>query len=298
MHNGVNAANSSPPAAFSASQERSIVWLLGLRAAVHVFLFSAAFPFFNNVDEQIHFDLAVKYSQGHVPRALERVSPEATPYVVIYGTHEYLWPSNNFPIEQFPPPWTQPMDKIAPNVAVLGGRLEQCDQSRSLAAAALLYACRFVVAGRESVRISRRIFALLGPLSEHLFRCCAGLAGLCGGTDGFPGKFLRLGVPALLAFFPQTAFYSIQNDVLSPLCFGAAFLCLVKFLRADIPGVRLGAFTGLALAATFLTKISNLPLLAVSASVVLFKIVVWRRRENCALHYRRWRRWCCARPCR
>jgi hypothetical protein len=36
--------------------------------------------------------------------------------------------------------------------------------------------------------------------------------------------------------------------------------------------VRLGTATGLALAATYLTKISNLPLLAVSGAVVLFKI--------------------------
>jgi hypothetical protein len=89
----------------------------------------------------------------------------------------------------------------------------------------------------------------------------------------FPGRrFLRLGVPALLAFIPQSAFYSIQNDVLSPLAFGAAFILLVRLLRAEIPGVRLGTLTGLALAATFLTKISNLPLLAVSGLVMLFKI--------------------------
>ena len=40
-----------------------------------------------------------------------------------------------------------------------------------------------------------------------------------------------------------------------------------------MPGVRLGTATGLALAATYLTKISNLPLLAVSGAVVLFKIL-------------------------
>jgi hypothetical protein len=89
----------------------------------------------------------------------------------------------------------------------------------------------------------------------------------------FPGRrFLRLGIPALLAFIPQSAFYSIQNDILSPLAFGAAFIFLVRLLRAEIPGVRLGILTGLALAATFLTKISNLPLLAVAGLVVLFKI--------------------------
>ena len=102
-----------PPAK---TRERKMILLLCLVASVRVFIFSAAFPFFNPVDEQRHFDLAVKYSQGRVPRALERVSAEATPYVVIYGTREFLWISNNFPIEQFPPPWTQPMEKIAPKL--------------------------------------------------------------------------------------------------------------------------------------------------------------------------------------
>jgi hypothetical protein len=89
----------------------------------------------------------------------------------------------------------------------------------------------------------------------------------------FPENFfLRLGVPALLAFMPQTAFYSINNDVLSPLCFGAAFFCLVKLLRAEIPGARLGTFTGLALAATFLAKMCNLPLLAIAFAAVFLKI--------------------------
>src|ERR1035441_2973422 len=86
MQNGVNAADSNPPATFSESQERSIVWLLCLLAAIHVFVFSAAAPFFNNVDEQIHFDLAVKYSQGHIPRSLEPVSTEVVPYASFYGS--------------------------------------------------------------------------------------------------------------------------------------------------------------------------------------------------------------------
>ena len=84
---------------------------------------------------------------------------------------------------------------------------------------------------------------------------------------------MRLGVPALIAFLPQTVFYSIDNDVLSPICFGAAFIGLIKFWRAETPMVLLGAGTGLALAATFLTKISNLPLLAVSGVWAAVKIV-------------------------
>ena len=273
MQNGVNAADSNLPAAFSASQERRIVLLLCLLAAVHVFVFSAAFPFFNTVDEQIHFDLAVKYSEGHVPRALERVSTNATPYVVIYGTHEYLWASNTFPIEQFPPPWTQPMEKIAPELLswqaswnnvtnhevsqpplyyTLAGSWWQLGRACGFHDGFLLYWLRFL---------------------NVLFVVALVWLGFVAARMIFPENlFLKIGVPALLAFFPQTAFYSIQNDVLSPLCFGAAFICLVKLLRADAPGVRLGMAAGLALAATYLTKISNLPLLAVSGAVVLFKI--------------------------
>ena len=35
---------------------------------------------------------------------------------------------------------------------------------------------------------------------------------------------LRIGVPLLLAFIPQNVFYAMNNDVLSPLCFGVLFL--------------------------------------------------------------------------
>jgi hypothetical protein len=73
---------------------------------------------------------------------------------------------------------------------------------------------------------------------------------------------------------PQTAFYSINNDVLSPLCFGVVFFSLISLLRADTPDVRLGTATGLALAATYLAKISNLPLIAMALATVMFK--AWR----------------------
>src|ERR1035438_824526 len=100
MQNGVNAADSNLPATVSESPERSIVWLLCLLAAVHVFVFSAAAPFFNNVDEQIHLDLAVKYSQGCLPRGLEPVSAEMVPYAVLYGSPEYVGIPTNFRSEE------------------------------------------------------------------------------------------------------------------------------------------------------------------------------------------------------
>ena len=270
----MNAADSNPPATSSESQECRIVWLLCLLAAAHVFVFSAAAPFFNNVDEQIHLDLAVKYSQGHIPRSLETVSAEVVPYATLYGSPEYVGIQANYPDGQFPPPpWTQPLEKVRPAL----------------------------VAKTEEWRAVTNYEAAQPPLYYALAALWWRLGKVCGFHDGpllywlrflniffvvalvclgymaarlvFPErKFLRLGVPALLAFIPQSAFYSIQNDVLSPLAFGVAFILLVRLLRAEIPGVRLGTLAGLALAATFLTKISNLPLLAASGLVVLFKM--------------------------
>jgi hypothetical protein len=273
MDNGVTATTSRPPAAFSASRERVLVLLLGCAAAAHVFIYSAAFPFFNTVDEQSHFDLAVKYSEGHVPRALERVSTNATPYVVIYGTHEYLWASNNFPIEQFPPPWTQPMEKIAPKL--LSWEASWNNVTNHEAAQPPLY---YTLAGSwwrlgKACGFHDGFLLYWVRFLNILFVVTLVWLGFVAARMIFPDNlFLKIGVPALLAFLPQTVFYSIQNDVLSPLTFGVAFICLVKLLRADAPGVRLGTATGLALAATYLTKISNLPLLAMSGAVVLFKI--------------------------
>ena len=43
--------------------ERLIIAGLCLAAAIRVFAFSAAFPFFNNVDEQAHFDMVFEILQ-------------------------------------------------------------------------------------------------------------------------------------------------------------------------------------------------------------------------------------------
>jgi hypothetical protein len=71
---------------------------------------------------------------------------------------------------------------------------------------------------------------------------------------------------------PQTTFYAINNDIFSPLTFGLAFVLLLYFMAADIPSAGLAAATGVALAATFLTKISSLPLLAVAGIFIARKI--------------------------
>src|ERR1700682_2670680 len=70
--------------------ERLLVWLLCVLAAVRVFFFCAAFPFFNNTDEQAHFDLVLKYSHGHLPRGMENFSPESIRYLALCSSPEFF----------------------------------------------------------------------------------------------------------------------------------------------------------------------------------------------------------------
>src|SRR5207248_7828295 len=92
---------------FAMRHERKSIWLFCAIAALRVFIFSAAFPFFNNVDEQAHFDLVVKYSHFHFPRAFEPVSAESARYIALFGSLEYLSAGENGQTAS-PPLWKMP----------------------------------------------------------------------------------------------------------------------------------------------------------------------------------------------
>jgi hypothetical protein len=270
----------------SEPRERSFVRVFCCVAAVHVFIFSAAFPVFNNMDEIPHFDLVVKYAHGHLPRGLEPMGEESSLYTRTYNSPEFISPPGHFPGGRYPTPfWTQTTngqsDKLQREIAFQQAsaswqkiknlpfwtNYESAQQPLYYAAAGLWWRVG-QWSGIEGLRLVYWVRFL-----NVLFVAALVWIGYIAARLVFPENyFFRLGVPALVAFIPQQAFYSIQNDVLSPLCFGAAFVCLVKFLRAENPDVRLGIATGLLLAATFLAKMSNLPLLAVSAVVVALKI--------------------------
>ncbi len=288
--------------ALADSKEKKIVLLLCLLAAIRVFVFSAAFPFFNNVDEPAHFDLVLQYSHGRVPRQVENTSKEASIYLALFCSCAFFGPTFG-PIP--PPPWTQPVEKMQKDLAfnsagwqmqknyedfqpplyyAIAGFWWDLGKWIGLSGGRLLYWLRFL-----------NILPVAGLV--WLGYCLAALI--------FPrNAFVTLGVPLLLAFMPQTAFYSIGNDVLSPLCFGAVFFCLIKWWSTGQPARRreenggeanfgareapapfrgnsalkpsaaLGAATGLAFAATYLSKTTNLPLLAVALAALA--AITWR----------------------
>jgi hypothetical protein len=96
------------------------IWLLCLLAGVRAFLFCAAFPFFNNADEQAHFDVVLKYSQGHLPHGMERFSGESARYFVQYGSPEFFSSPEAFPDGRFPlPAWASSAEGTSAAVSTM-----------------------------------------------------------------------------------------------------------------------------------------------------------------------------------
>ena len=253
------------------SSEKKFVLLLCVAAAIHVFVFCAAFPFFNNVDEPAQFDLVLEYSHGHAPRGETATSKEASLYLAIFCSCAYLGPAGGGPSP--PLPWTLPADQMKQAVAInsagwqttknyegsepplyyaLAGAWWDVGKCLGFSLGSLLYWIRFL----NIVFVVALVWLSYGAAKIV-----------------FPeNQFVRLAVPLLVALMPQSAFYSIGNDVLSPICFGGLFLCVIKWFRAEHLSVRLGAITGLVFAATYLTKMTNLPLLAVAAVAIFLAI--------------------------
>src|SRR4029450_11250806 len=87
-----------------AANERVLILLLCVAAALRVFIFSAAFPFFSNIDEDLHFDLITQYSRVQVPRGFDRLKEGTLNWIVPYASPAFLFPPGHFPNGNLPAP--------------------------------------------------------------------------------------------------------------------------------------------------------------------------------------------------
>jgi Predicted membrane protein (DUF2142) len=258
------------------------IWFLCLIAGVRTFLFCAAFPFFNNVDEQAHVDLVMKYARGEPPRDLGHYSSESAYYFSLYGTPEFFMAPQQFETNDSPPAnWTLPAEQREQAVTT-NSAWWRSNENHESGEPPLYYA----IAGLW-LNLGR-VFGITGAWLLYWVRFLnifvAGSLvwiGFVAAKLVFPDRqFIHFSVPVLLAVWPQTTFYSIQSDVLSPFCFGIAFIGLIKFLRAEPPTLPLAMWTGLALGATCLAKTTNIALLSVAGIAVIFKLRNLRQRRT------------------
>lgn len=273
MQNGEDTASPKSPVPSPESLERKIVLLLCILAAVRIFIFSAAFPFFNNVDETAHFDLIIKYSRGDVPRGMDTISADSASYIALMNSRVYYGSPNKFPSGRMPLPlWTEPAPQMQADLATSSAswqKLENYEISQN--PLYFLLAGIWWHAGKCLGFHDGGLLYWLRFLNILIVAAIVWLGYLTARTVFPKDVFLKLTVPALLAFLPQTAFYSLGNDTISALCFGATFICLLKWLHRERPSVLLGATTGLAFAAAYLAKVTNFPLLIVTLGVLSLK---------------------------
>jgi Predicted membrane protein (DUF2142) len=265
---------------FPKRNERILIFLLCFIAAIRVFVFSAAFPFFSNIDEDLHFDLITHYSHARVPRNFEPLQDETLSWIVPYASPEFLFTPEQFPGGKFPPPlWKQSRPDVGADIAAT--RAEWSSEINFESSQPPLY---YILAnlwwwiGKRIGFGGIQSLYWIRFLNVFLIALMVWLGYVIARTVAPDRVELRLGVPLLLAFIPQNVFYAINNDVLSPVCFGTLFLCVLQWLRGNRPTFLLGALTGLAIAATYLTKLSNLPLIGVALVVIIAKSLLITRR--------------------
>ncbi len=264
--------------------QRLLILLLCFMASLRVFVFAAAFPFFSNGDEDLHFDLVTQYSAGRPPRTFDVLTDESLSFIVPYASPEFLQAPDQFPNARFPRPlWKQSVAEAAPVIEATKAAWQK-EINWESSQPPLYYAVagfwwRFGqcigLTGIESLYWIRFLNALLISILVWLGH-------VIGRTVGPDHVGLSVGVPLLLAFIPQDVLYVLSNDVLSPICFGAVLFCVMQWLRKESPSFLLSAVTGLAIAATYLTKLSNLPLLTVAVIAVVAKSLSGPRRGPAA----------------
>lgn len=258
---------------------RWIVLALCAVAAMRVFIFAAGFPFFNNVDEQAHVDLVIKYAHGKPPRGIEPFTSETALNLAVYSSPEFFVTPERYGGEYPPPVWLlSPEDRQQvldsempfwesrtnhesgepPFYYALAGAWFNLGRLCGLRGLTSLYWVRFL-------NIAFAVFLVwIGYKTARVVS---------------PNQsFLALATATLLAIWPQSSFYSIQGDSLSPVIFGITFLALARLLQSDRPPVLLAIWIGLALAATCLIKTANLPLVFVVAMAMIFKAVQLSRK--------------------
>ena len=272
---------------FLQKNEKTLVTVLCAFAAVRLFVFIAAFPTFNNVDEFFHFDTISKYAQGEIPRkGSNGFGREAMILNSIYGTPEYF---RAFPKGQVPVPcWRYPTQTAAAEVMRAVSEHQTLVNYRSgdpplyyLLAALWCRVGR--LAGLDGgfllywIRFLNIPIAVATVYLAHIF--ARGL---------FPSSLnLRIGAPLLVAFLPQDVFYGMNSDVLSPLVGGACLYGLVRIYIGQ-EGTLFHAGSGLLLAAAFLTKLTNSVLFPIAGGLLLLKAIQRRhaasaRSENLRL---------------
>jgi uncharacterized membrane protein len=228
-----------------------------------------------------HFDLIHKFARGTWPgRSDLSFDPEVVDVWILDGTFEYLnRPGTLWVGVDYPPPvrdWKRSVrdqqiqsQRDSPGL----GRLinhEAHEPPVYYAVAAVWHECgrALGLSPASTVYWVRFLNVLLFPALVALaYRFC----------EPYFGPPVALAVAALTAFFPNTVYFTINADVLSPLAVLLALFFLLRWYEHERPGPWLAAGAGLLTAAAVLVKMTNTAILGIAAALVVLRL--WRDRQ-------------------
>jgi len=252
-------------------REHRVALLLAALAALRVFLFSSAFPFFTNVDEQKHVDTVMKYSRGYLPRpGSDAYEPETGSLLAIYGSPEYLLAEAERAGTP-EPAWKQP-------TAAMLARIERSERFLAARANKEAYQPPVYYATAGAWMALGRALGIQGGYLLYWVRALNPIAtfALVLASALFLRRlaphdsFLYLGVPVLLCVFPQDSVYYVTRDAFSPLLGALCFYFALDLARDPDRGTAWFAGVGGLAAAASLAKFTNVAVLPVLAVATLF----------------------------
>jgi len=254
--------------------ENLIVIIICIFAAIRLAFFNAAFPFFNNVDENQHVDMVVKYARGEgwLPKT-DRFDKLTARWIVLYGSPEYLNSREKLEkVQPLTPLWRLKQKSGAKQVIEKKTAVWEKSVNHDVYAPPLYYTLmgiwyhtgKLIGLNQDSLlywlKASNIIFYTL------LILVSAKLLGHI-----FPANpDLRKSILLMLAVFPQDVFYSINSDIPSALLVPLIFLIIIQ-PHNNLGSCRRTVFLAITLSALVLTKLSNLP-----AFGILLLTALWR----------------------
>lgn len=268
------------------SRETHWVVFCTLAAFLRIASYSTAFPLFIAGDEAHHFDAIHKYSHGLVTGAIQPFTPAVNRIIALHASPEGRWGPEFFANGEIPAPLWR-LDEARREAAV-SERARTRDRFRNCE---LTHPPVFYLIMAAWSRLGELLGLRDGRLVYWLRFFCAAIwatlvpFGALWAKRLFPERpFDSMAIAGLIAFYPHDTFYAVQNDVLTPLLFGAAFTELARLEMRPDAGFGAHLRAGALVAATLLAKLSTV------AIVVVLSLVAWRKlwrsaqaRDGCAI---------------
>ena len=251
-------------------------------AVSRILIFAGAFPLFNNVDEQDHYEMVYKYAQHYTPgKELPFCEPEMARVFALYGSPEYLRPLEllrsvhmDTPIAKLPSPMKEKRYQQVFNYWITQPNIEAQSPPVYYIVAALWYRVGAVLGMKDWalaywVRAFNAIIYGIFVWISFLFV-----------KQVYPERdFLCVAVPAILAIFPQDVFWGMNRDILSPLLAALVLLLLFRAMQEKAGSecaLIIGAFL---VGISFLTDVSNFVLFGALA-IILYVLAARARKSD------------------